>query len=162
MFLKKKNQYHMDTLRADTTLQSVFAACDKTPPTASVDMLSRRLRNHYRLYNFLVLTAVLLLITFLMPLVITPVTTYIYGEYKPRKATLLADSVTDGVLQLTLSGDGILYEEAYQETVDGIMEPALSFSRETGTICFPYHATDTNIYIPVKNAPALHLLLSPK
>lgn len=63
----------MNTLQADAALQNIFAACKQTPPTASVDAITRQLKHHSRVYGFLLmLTTALLLITFLAPLFIVP------------------------------------------------------------------------------------------
>ncbi|MGN1148583.1 MAG: hypothetical protein ACI4TB_09185 [Lachnospiraceae bacterium] len=153
----------MNPKQADAALQNIFAACEKSPNTVSLNKLALRQKANTRIYDrLLLLTAILLLLTFLSPLALSPAASLFGNDNSPSKATLVADSLTDGVLCLTLSGEGILYEEAYQETADGIVEGPVSYDESTGTIYFTYHATDTNIYIPLENAPVFHLLLSPR
>lgn len=147
--------------QANATLQNVFAACNQTPNTIPFDKLVLRGKLNTRVYNrMIILTALVLLITFLAPLAVAPVSSLFRKQ--PEKVELLSDSLENGVICLTLSGDGIRYAEAYQETADGIIEAPLSYDRDAGTIYFTYYETETNIYIPVENAPTFHLLLSPK
>lgn len=152
----------MNPTQANEVLQNVFAANKQPPNTIPFDKLLLRQKLNTRKYDYpLCLTALLLLLTFLSPLAVAPVSS-IFNDTRPAKVTLLSDTLQDGVLCLTLSGDGILYEEAYQETADGITEPPLSYDDESGKLYFTYYGTETNIYIPLENAPVFHLLLSPR
>lgn len=161
MLFKSRKKYRMNMEQANATLQNVFAACNQTPNTIPFDKLVLRKKLNTRVYNrMIVLTALLLFITFLAPLAVAPVSVFLSRQ--PEKVTLLSDSIENGVICLTLSGDGILYTEAYQETADGIKEAPLSYDKDTGTIYFTYYETATNIYIPIENAPTFHLLLSPQ
>lgn len=158
-------KYQMNPTQADAALQNIFAACEQSPNTVSLGTLALRQKANTRIYDrLLLLTAILLLMTFLSPLIVSPAASLFCGNNTTTasKVTLVADTLNDGVLCLTLSGDGILYEEAYQETADGIVEAPLSYDESAGTVSFTYYATDTNIYIPIENAPVFHLLLSPR
>lgn len=67
--------------QADATLQKVFAACKQSPNTTSFDkLLLRRQLNTRLLDNMLILTAIILLLTFLSPLVIASVNAVFPGE----------------------------------------------------------------------------------
>ncbi|MCH5270249.1 MAG: hypothetical protein J1E83_05815 [Lachnospiraceae bacterium] len=163
MIFHKKKRYQMNVAQADATLQKVFAACKQSPNTTSFDkILLRRQLNTKLMDNMLVLTAIILLLTFLSPLGIASVNAVFPGKESPSQVTLLSDNMTDGVLCLTLSGSGILYGDAYQETETGIVEKAISYDKNAGTICFTYYGTVTNIYIPLENAPVFHLVLAPQ
>lgn len=163
MIFRKKKRYQMNMAQADATLQKVFAACKQSPNTTSFDkILLRRQLNTKLLDNMLIMTAIILLLTFLSPLAIASVNALFPGKEPPSEVTLLSDTMTDGVLCLSLSGNGILYDDAYQETETGIVEKAVSYDKHAGTICFTYYGTVTNIYIPLENAPAFHLVLAPQ
>lgn len=160
LFPHKK--HHMDLQQADATLQNVFKACHLPPNTVAFDRLALRRRLNTRIYNrLLAATALFLLLAFILPLAVSPISPFLrYGE--ASEVVLISDTLSDGVLKLTLSGSGILYGEAYQETEAGIREPALSYNEKTGVISFSYYGTATDIYIPLENGPALHLWLSPR
>ena len=73
MFFRQK-KYHMNIEQADATLQKVFAACKQSPNTTSFDkLLLRRQLNTRFLDNLLILTAIILLLTFLSPLIFASV-----------------------------------------------------------------------------------------
>lgn len=73
MFFRQK-KYQMNIEQADATLQKVFAACKQSPNTTSFDkLLLRRQLNTKLLDNLLILTAIILLLTFLSPLFIASV-----------------------------------------------------------------------------------------
>lgn len=152
----------MDLKQADATLQNVFKACHIPPNTIAFDKLALRRKLNTRIYNrLLAITALLLLLTFILPLVVSPVS-FFSGRKETSEVILISDTLSGDVLKLTLSGSGICYSEAYQETASGIIEPALSYNEKTGVISFSYYGTETNIYIPLENAPDFHLWLSPR
>lgn len=161
MFSNTK-KHHMDLKQADATLQNVFKACHIPPNTIAFDRLALRRKLNTRIYNrLLAITALLLLLTFILPLVVSPVS-FFSGRKETSEVILISDTLSGDVLKLTLSGSGICYSEAYQETASGIIEPALSYNEKTGVISFSYYGTETNIYIPLENAPDFHLWLSPR
>lgn len=164
MFFQRKNTYHIDLDKANTTLQNVFAACDQTPNTIPFDKLLLRQKVNTRVYNrLLIITATILLFTFLSPFIIVPVSTALERITAPEPVTLLNDYLENDILYLKLSGDGILYEEAYLETVDGHRESVISYDIEEQIIALPYiEGKEANIYIPVENGTPFHLLLSPQ
>ncbi len=161
LFNRKK--YHLNPKQADATLQNIFVECHHAPNRVPFDKILLRQAIDTVTYDVLLcLTLFLLLFTFLFPLAVAPTDYLLKGHHISEESILVSDKLEDGVLCLTLSGDNILYEEAYQETNTGIRESALSYDADTGTIYFTYHNTETNIYIPIENAQPLHLLLSPK
>lgn len=160
LFNSKK--HHMDLKQADATLQNVFKACHIPPNTVAFDRLALRRKLNTRIYNrLLAVTALLLLLAFLLPLAVSPASVF-SGFGETSEVILISDTLSGDVLKLTLSGSGICYSEAYQETASGIIEPALSYNEKTGVISFSYYGTETNIYIPLENAPDFHLWLSPR
>ncbi len=160
LFDRKRHQ--MDLKQADATLQNVFKACHIPPNTVAFDRLAFRRKLNTRIYNrLLAITALLLLFTFVLPLVVSPAASFLKGG-EASEVMLISDTLSGDVLKLTLSGSGICYSEAYQETASGIIEPALSYNERTGVISFSYYGTETNIYIPLENAPDFHLWLSPR
>ena len=74
----------------------------------------------------------------------------------PTPAVLTLDYVENNILSLKFTGDNILYEEAFMETVSGeIIEP-LSVDSSKGVINFPFLSEEA-----VKNGETLHLLFTP-
>lgn len=163
MFFHKKKRYSMDLKQADSTLQNIFAACDRKPNVISFDKLRLRQKLNTRVYNrLLLLTGLVLLLTFFSPFAVSPVTELLAGE-NGQPVALVSDSMEGDLLTLTLSGSGILFDQAYQELPDGSVEAALSYDKKAKTISFSYHEEITvNIYIPVTDQSPLHLVVSPK
>lgn len=162
-FMKKKT-YQMDIEKANSALQNIFAACDHAPNTIPFDKLILRQRVNTRVYNrLLTATAVLLLLTFLFPIIIVPVSNAMGHILAPEPVALLNDYLEDGILYLQLTGDNILYNEAYLETFDGQKKYAVTYDVKKQLISFPYiDESESNIYIPIKDSAPLHLLLSPQ
>lgn len=164
MLFKKNKQYQMDMDAANAALQNIFAACDKAPNTIPFDKLVLRQKANTQNYNILIIiTSILLLLTFLGPLAVVPTATYMERLFTPEPVVLINDYVEDDLLHLEFSGDHILYEECYMETLDGARIEAASFDAKQGFICFPYDSTqEVNIYIPLKDGSELHFLLTPQ
>lgn len=164
MFFHKHQKYEMNMETANAALQNVFAACDKAPNTIPFDKLVLREKLNTRCYNrLLFIAALLLLLTFLSPLAIVPVSEYLDSRFPTTEAKLITDYVENGYLYLQLEGDNILYKDAYLEKPDGTVIPVQSYDRKKGILCLPYiDDAETNIYIPLKNGKVLHLLLSPQ
>ncbi len=159
----KKKHYHMNMDQANETLQNVFAACEKAPNTIPFNKLVLRQKLNTRIYDrLIILTSCLLLIAFLSPLAVTPVNTFLNRNRDFSKITVESDYESGGLLYLTLTGDNILFDQAYQITADGTKELPISYDEKCSIICFPYHSDmEVNIYIPAENGNSLQLLVSP-
>lgn len=164
MLFHKKSKYKMNIETANTALQNVFAACDKAPNTIPFDKLLLREKLNTHIYNrLLVIVLSVLLFTFLSPLAIVPASEFLESRFAPEKVQLADDYVKDGLLFIQLTGDNILFEDAYLEKADGSVIPVLSYDKKSKTLCFPFvEEQESNIYIPVKDSSPLHLLLSPQ
>ena len=154
----------MNTDLANSTLQNVLAACKKAPNSVSVDTLLLRQRPNTTIYNrLLIITGLLLLLTLSSPLGIIPAANALEPYFGVRPITLVEDYVSENRLYLLVSGDNILYKEAYLEKADGTILPVESYDASEGMLCFPYISDmESNIYIPVKDGTPLHLLLTPQ
>lgn len=165
MIFRKKTKYHMDVSVANDAFLNILEACEQPPSSLPVDKILLRQRIKLAKYNSLiVLTGLILFLTFIAPLCAIP---FQYsGTITPSQThsaiSLTGDALEGDVLTLTFEGKGILFEEAYLQLTDGTVEKPLSYDTVTGTVCFTYYNTDINIYIPVENAPVYHLLISPK
>ncbi len=159
---KRKYEINIDT--ADSILQQVFAAGNRQSNAVPFDKLVLREKLNTRFYDrALVLLGIVLLITFLSPLVIVPLAKLLENKPAPEAVRLVDDYVADGCLYLRLEGDAILYGDAYLETTNGEQYSVLSYDADNGILCFPYiETTEANIYIPIEGAPCLQLLLSPQ
>ena len=146
MFFHKKNRYELDMTTANNALQNILSTCNQPVNTIPFDKLVLRKKVNAASYNRLIVaTAVIFVLTFLSPLVIVP----------------LSEFNENNVLSLKFTGDNILYDEAFMETLSGeIIEP-LSVDTSKGVINFPFLSEEANIYVPVKNGETLHLLFTP-
>lgn len=164
MFFHKSKKYEMDMDIANETLQNIFAACDQAPNTIPFDKIVLRQKADTKPYDRLILfTALLFLLTFLSPLAIVPVATWLEPHFAPKPAELVENYLENDVLYLKFAGDHILYEQAYMEAADGNHIPVLSYNTDKGLICFPYDGSEElNIYIPIEGDSPLHFLLTPK
>ncbi len=164
MFFHKRQKYEMNMESANAALQNVFAACNKAPNTIPFDKLVLREKLNTRCYDrLLIMVALLLLLTFLSPLAIVPVSGFLERCFVSTEVRLIDDYVEDGYLYLQLEGDNILYEGAYLEKPDGTVIPVQFYDSQKRILCLPYiDDAETNIYIPLKNGKVLHLLLSPQ
>ena len=165
MFFSKRQKYHMDIADANVALQNILVACKQPPSSLPVDKILLRQKVRVQKYNVLLLiTALILLITFALPLCAVPFVPLGHTVHAQTDSgiTLLSDELTDGVLTLTFEGENILFAESYLQLPDGTIESPLSYDKAANTICFAYHDSAINIYISVENAPVYHLLISPK
>ena len=164
MFFHKRQKYEMNMESANVALQNVFAACNKAPNTIPFDKLVLREKLNTRCYDrLLIMVALLLLLTFLSPLAVVPVSGFLERCFVSAEVRLIDDYVEDGYLYLQLEGDNILYEDAYLEKPDGTVIPVQFYDSKKRILCLPYiDDAESNIYIPLKNGKVLHLLLSPQ
>lgn len=164
MFFHKKKTYEINMEQANAMLQNVFAACNQAPNTIPFDKLALRQKINIKPYNRLIMvTAIALLLTFISPLCIVPAANVMDALFTPEPIALLDDYVVDNILYLQLTGDGILYEEAYMETTTLEKHYATSYDAKEKLIGFPLiNNCETNIYIPTKHGDTLHLLFSPQ
>ena len=154
----------MDMDTANAALQNILAACDKAPNTIPFDKIVLRQKANTKPYNrLIVLTAVLLLLTFLSPLVIVPIATRLEPYFAPEPVKLINDYIEDDILYLQFSGDDICYDQAYIELPDGERTSSIPVDTDKGWIGFPYNGTEEiNIYIPLEKGSHVHYLLTPK
>ncbi len=163
MKYQKKN-FSINQKAASQALQNVLAACDKTPATIPFDKLLLRSKLNTRIYNRLItITVVLLIITFLSPLAVAPMNAFFNKNRDFSKVVVESDYVSNDILYLTLIGNDIMYDRAYQIMEDGTKEDPVSFQIKSQQICFIYHSDqEVNIFIPYGNDQTLHLLVSPE
>lgn len=164
MLFRKAKKYEIDMNAANSTLQNVFAACEKTPNTVPFDKLTLREKLNTSSFDRMIcITIVIIFLTLLLPVIIVPACTKLDQFNKPQKVELINDYVEDGYLYIQIKGDHIQFQNAYMETLDGTVYEVISYERKTGILCFPYiEDTESNIYIPVRDAAPFHLLLSPQ
>lgn len=157
MRFHKKKSYQLDTAAANSALQNILSSCGQAPNTIPFDKLVLRRKANTAFYNrMLIATATVLLLTFLCPLVIVPASSLFVVE----PASLVEDYVKDELLYLELSGDHILYAEAYMETDSGAVFQPVFVEKRRSTIAFDFPTENAKIYIPVKDADPLILFFN--
>ncbi|MGN0402008.1 MAG: hypothetical protein ACI4HQ_07070 [Acetatifactor sp.] len=162
-FQKHKN-YKMNTAQANQALQSIFAACENKPNTIPFDKLLLRQKISTKKYDrLLMITYIILFLSFLSPLVIVPFANQTLEWNMQEPVSMVDNYLEDGFLYLKIKGDNILYAEAYLEKLDGTVIPVFSYDEKNKLLCFPYSDdSESNIYIPVKDSKPFHLLLIPR
>lgn len=162
MFFHKKNRYELDMTTANNALQNILSTCNQPVNTIPFDKLVLRKKINAASYNRLIAaTALLFVLTFLAPLAIVPLSELSATLFAPAPAELTLDYVENNILSLQFTGDNILYNEAFMETMSGeIIEP-LSVDAAQGVISFPFLSEEANIYVPVKGGETIHLLFTP-
>lgn len=155
------NKYELNLETADAAFQNILAACDRSPNAIPSGKLALQQKPNTRLYDrLLILTAALLILTFLLPLGIVPMAKLLDRRGTPEPVALLNDYVENGFLYLELSGDNILYEEAWMTSLDDEIISGI-YDESTGLISFPFpNSGEYNIFIPVKNSDPFQLLLT--
>ena len=156
MFFHKKNRYELDMNTANNALQNILSTCNQPVNTIPFDKLVLRKKINAASYNRLIVaTAVIFVLTFLSP------SEFNEKLFTPAPAELTLDYVENNVLSLKFTGDNILYDEAFMETLSGeIIEP-LSVDSAKGVISFPFLTEEANIYVPVSGGETIHLLFTP-
>lgn len=161
MGFRVNRKYKLNPETADTALKNILEACDRPPNTVPSGKLVLRQKLIARLHDrTLILTVALLMIAFLVPLGIILMTKLPDRQGTPEPVALINDYVENGFLYLELSGDNILYEEAWMIDMDDEITSGI-YDKQSGQICFPIpDSGEFNIYIPVKNDEPFQLLLT--
>lgn len=162
MFFHKKNRYELDMTTANNALQNILSTCNQPVNTIPFDKLVLRKKVNAASYNRLIIaTALIFVLTFLSPLAIIPLSELNERLFSPTPAVLTLDYVENNILSLKFTGENILYEEAFMETLSGEIIAPISVDSSKGVINFPFLSEEANIYVPVKNGEPLHLLFTP-
>lgn len=141
MFFHKKNRYELDMNTANNALQNILSTCNQPVNTIPFDKLVLRKKINAASYNRLIVaTAVIFVLTFLSPLIIVPLSEFNEKLFAPAPAELTLDYVENNVLSLKFTGDNILYDEAFMETLSGeIIEPlSVEQCQRRDQFSFPY------------------------
>ncbi len=165
MLFRKKQKYHMDISVANNAFLHILEACEQPPCSLPLDKILLRQKVKLAKYNSLIiLTGIILLLTFVAPLCAIPF--QYFGQFTTTHGqdtiSLISDTLDDDILTLTFEGEGILFEEAYLLLPDNTVIKPVSYDTSSNTLCFPYFDSDMNIFIPVENAPVYQLIVSPK
>ncbi len=162
MFFHKKNRYELDMNTANNALQNILSSCNQPVNTIPFDKLVLRKKINAASYNRLIVTtAVIFVLTFLSPLVIVPLSELNEKLFAPAPAELTLDYVENNILSLQFTGDNILYDQAFMETLSGEIIAPLTVDSSKGVISFPFLTEEANIYVPVKGGETIHLLFTP-
>ncbi len=163
MFYNKVPKYQMNQEVANKALQNILNSCNHSPNTIPFDRLILRQKLNTRIYDrILHIIRILLVLTFISPLMIVPVSNVTASFLAPKPVEILGNYIKDDRIYFKLTGDNILYEDAYMITENGEEYPALSYDRQQNQICFPYYTNqEINFYIPIKDSSTIQLMLSP-
>ncbi len=161
MFRRNK-VYSINKKAANEALQNVFAACEQTPNTQSLDaLLFKNIANTTLVKLGKWLSVALLILILLCPLVF-----YTAGRQADEKMHKTDITVTghhldenDQCFVMTLSGTDINYEGIYAKKEDGSVIYPIS-TDHNGTVKFHFESGTLNIYIPDTEGGIVQAVLS--
>ena len=159
---KRNKTYSINRKAANEALQNVFAACEQTPNTQSLDaLLFKNIAN-----TTLVKAGKWMSVALLILVLFSPVVFYMAGkdaESKPHRADItVTDHYLDkdnGYFVMELSGTDIYYDGIYAKKADGsVIYPAET--DKAGTVKFRFETGTLNIYIPDTEGGIVQAVLS--
>ena len=161
MFRRNK-VYSINKKAANETLQNVFAACEQTPNTQSLDaLLFKNIAN-----TTLVKTGKWIAIALLVLILLSPLVFYQAAKEaktRPHKPDI---TVTEHYLDeenecfvFRLSGSDIYYEGIYARSGDGTVVYPIE-TLDDGTVKFHFTKGTLNIYIPDTEGGIVQAVLS--
>ena len=161
MFRRNKI-YSLNKKAANEALQNVFAACEQTPNTQSLDALMfKNIANTTLVKLGKWLSIALMVLVLLCPLVF-----YMAGKDKsnaPHKTDIVVTGhyldEENGYFVMQLSGSDIYYEGIYAKKEDG----SVIYPAETdinGTVKFSFKSGTLNIFIPDTEGGIVQAVLS--
>lgn len=161
MFRRNKI-YSINRKAANEALQNVFAACEQTPNTQSLDaLLFKNIAN-----TTLVKTGKWMSIALLLLILMCPTVFYMAGknakevEHKADIAVVSHHLDTEnGLFVMELSGSDIYYDGIYAKKDDGsVIHPVET--DENGTVKFRFESGTLNIFIPDTEGGIVQAVLS--
>ena len=161
MFRRNKI-YSINRKAANEALQNVFAACEQTPNTQSLDvLLFKNIAN-----TTLVKTGKWLSVSLFALVLMSPLAFYLAGRQESGRIGRGDITVTehhidadDQCFVMTLSGTNIDYEGIYAKKEDGSVIYPVSTDPD-GTVKFHFESGTLNIYIPDTEGGIVQAVLS--
>ncbi len=161
MFRRNKI-YSIDKKAANEALQNVFAACEQTPNTQSLDaLLFKNIAN-----TTLVKVGKWLSIALLVLILFCPVVFYMAGKEQTTQDHRTNIKVTGHYLDeenecfvMQLSGDDIDYDGIYAKRENGSVIRPIE-TDENGTVKFRFESGTLNIFIPDTEGGIVQAVLS--
>ena len=161
MFRRNK-VYSINKKAANEALQNVFAACEQTPNTQSLDaLLFKNIANTTLVKLGKWLSIALLLLILLCPLVF-----YMAGKNAGTKTHKAEIAVTNHYLDeendcfvMELSGNDIYYEGIYAKNETGSVIYPIE-TDQNGTVKFHFESGTLNIFIPDTEGGIVQAVLS--
>lgn len=161
MFRRNKI-YSINRKAANEALQNVFAACEQTPNTQSLDaLLFKNIAN-----TTLVKLGKWLSVALLVLILLCPIVFYTAGKQgidgNSRTDITVTEhhiDIKDQCFVMTLSGDNIYYEGIYAKKEDGSVIYPISTDPD-GTVKFHFESGTLNIYIPDTEGGIVQAVLS--
>lgn len=161
MFRRNK-VYSINKKAANEALQNVFAACEQTPNTQSLDaLLFKNIAN-----TTLVKTGKWISIALMILVLLSPGVFYVAG--KEHKAAVHKPDIKvvnhyldkeNECFVMELSGTGIYYEGIYAKTEDGAVIYPIETSPD-GIVKLHFESGTLNIYIPDTEGGIVQAVLS--
>ena len=162
----RRKKYTMNVKAADMTLQNVFSACDQAPNQVPFDKIILRNKLTYRSDNtYISVTAVLLLLTFLIPVFLphSDDLSFLSVDYKSSNTmSVVSHNMADDKFTVQVNESNIDVESSYILGPDNQMLPPLEYDEAGNTLVFPVGEGEYNVFIYDNDGRCLHLLISPR
>ena len=161
MFRRNKT-YSINKKAANEALQNVFAACEQTPNTQSLDvLLFKNIAN-----TTLVKMGKWMSVALLLLILLSPTVFYIAGKGHKEKDHRADITVTSHYLDeenecfvMELTGKDIYYEGIYAKKENGTIIYPIE-TDENGIVKFHFESGTLNIYIPDTEGGVVQAVLS--
>lgn len=166
LIFSKPKKYKMNIDSAGKALSGVFDACDVRPGVLSFDKALLQNKQNYVANHILsIITAIILLATFISPLFF-PHSNFVIssvGNSYAKTLSVTSLEVNESDFSFTFDGPVVDSGSSYMEDSDGHIYYPIEYNRADNTLVLPFeHTSEFNIYIYDINGKCLHLLLSPR
>ena len=159
---RRNRIYSINRKAANEALQNVFAACDQTPNTQSLDvLLFKNIAN-----TTLVKTGKWLSVALLVLILFSPTVFYMAGKNSQKEPHKTDITVTNHYLDkendcfvMELKGTGIDYDGIYAKKDDGSLVYPMSVD-PAGVVKFHFESGTLNIFIPDTEGGIVQAVLS--
>lgn len=160
---KRNKKYNMNKKAANDTLQNVFAACEVEPNETPLEVIRVwNIANAAIVKVGFWVSIALLVVVLLMPVAfkesrhsngnkVNSVNVSVVGHYLDKE---------NGQFVMTLSGNGVLYDEIYAKKDDGSIIKPSKIEEEYNMVYIPFEDGNINIYIPKSDGTVLQAVLS--
>lgn len=146
---------------ASATLQNVLDACDTKTSTKVDDIISKTPVSSFGYRNRIIIAAIILIVTILMPLVFSPTLKANTFRRDSANIAIAEYNIEDDTLYIALNGSFINIKSMYAVTSTGETVYPYKYDLWNEAVMFKYDDTEWNIYVEDTYGKTTHMLLTP-